>query len=357
MTEDSVAHRPTDGMRGARGSRARRPSGRLAAAASTVAATLLLAACGGDEASTADPGASAPEGAPVALDVTSIPIVDTAPYFWALDEGVFEEHDLTVTDHVSQGGAAGIPGVLSGDFDIAFSNVVSAALARQRGLPVKLVLGGDNSTAPPDKDPAALLVAPNSPIKSAKDLVGKTVGVNALNNIDHLFVAAWLDSEGVDPASVKLVEVPFPEHVTALLRGRVDAVQTATPFQEELIGEGAKVLAFPHQAKPGAPIAGYVTSEKVLEENGEAIERFRAAMEQAAEEVLDPANEERLFEILSKRTQVDVGILENVVFPDFDMTIDPAGMAQIVEYADEFGILENPIEDVDGFVADLLAQG
>lgn len=322
---------------------------RAAARALLVGALVAgLSACGGNDGSTQ--AASTGERQLTKLDVTSIPIIDVGPYYWALDTGLFREHGLEVIDHTSQGGAAGLPALMSGEFDIAFSNVVSAMLARQRGLPLKLVLGGDNSVAPPGKDPAPLLVAPRSSISSAKDLAGKTIGVNTIKNIDDIYLRAWIDAHGGDPRAVKLVEVAFPDHPAALLRRRVDAIQTAPPFSDQLMNDGAKVLGYPHQVQPGATIAGYVVSEKFLAGHGAEVDAFRKAMIDAAAQTTDPANRERLIDIVSKHTKIDVGILKQVVFPDWTMSIDVDGLRQTLAYMARYGVLEKPVDDVGGFL-------
>jgi ABC-type nitrate/sulfonate/bicarbonate transport system substrate-binding protein len=57
-------------------------------------------------------------------------------------KGFFKEQGLDVQVVATTGGAAAIPGVMSGEFDFVFANVASVILACTQNLPLK-VLGGD----------------------------------------------------------------------------------------------------------------------------------------------------------------------------------------------------------------------
>jgi len=98
-------------------------------------------------------GLAAPPAASEAADlekvrVSIIPIGDVAPLFAAVQQGYFREVGLEIDTTPSAGGAAGIPGLVGGSFDIAYGNVVSALLAAQQGLDVKVIAAGTNVTDP-----------------------------------------------------------------------------------------------------------------------------------------------------------------------------------------------------------------
>ena len=60
----------------------------------------------------------------------------------------------------------------------------------------------------------------DGPIKSGKDLEGKTIAVNTLKNICEVTIKASLEKEGVDVDKLKFTEVPFPDMLAALENGR-----------------------------------------------------------------------------------------------------------------------------------------
>ena len=69
-----------------------------------------------------------------------------------------------------------------------------------------------------------------SDIKEPKDLEGKTIAANTLNNICEVTINATLEEKGVDVSKLKYTEIPFPEMVGALEKGRVDAACVVEPF-------------------------------------------------------------------------------------------------------------------------------
>lgn len=144
-------------------------------AALAAASVLLLAACGGGG------GSKASDKGPASVKVSVIPIVDMAPIYLGNQQGFFAEQGLKLRIQTAQGGAAIVPAVVSGQVDFGFSNYTSLIIARSKGLPLKVVAPGNASTGVQGKDFGGVVVKAGSPIKTAKDLVGKRVAVNTLN--------------------------------------------------------------------------------------------------------------------------------------------------------------------------------
>src|SRR5918998_6548794 len=91
-------------------------------------ALAVVAGCGNDT----GPEEGGEEG-PVTVRVGDVLGVPAAFLEFAVQEGFFSEHGLDVRVEANPGGAANIPGVVAGDFEIAGSNVVSVLLARNEG--------------------------------------------------------------------------------------------------------------------------------------------------------------------------------------------------------------------------------
>ncbi|WP_409242041.1 ABC transporter substrate-binding protein [Curvibacter microcysteis] len=75
----------------------------------------------------------------------------------------------------------------------------------------------------------AVLVAPNSPLKSAKDLKGKSVATNR-GSIGHFVTLKALASVGLKPEDVQLRFLPPADAKLALTQGSVDAWATWEPY-------------------------------------------------------------------------------------------------------------------------------
>ena len=76
-----------------------------------------------------------------------------------------------------QGGAVGIPGLVSGNFDILYANCISTLTALERGIDLRVVAEATTiNNHPPDVD--ALFIRKGDGFKTGKDLEGKIIAIN-----------------------------------------------------------------------------------------------------------------------------------------------------------------------------------
>lgn len=206
-------------------------------------------------------------------------IVDNAAMFMAMEKGFFKAEGLELETLPLAGGAPIINGVVSGDLQFGWTNVISLYQARVEGFDFKLLAGGATNVKSKNES-HALQVAKASPVKSAKDLEGKTVAVNTLNNIVHLMAMAWIDKNGGSSSKVKFVEVPFPQMEATLSAGKVDAISVHEPFATAALQKGSvRVLAQPWgDVLPKFLIASWFASEKWLAKNKETGQAFIRAI-------------------------------------------------------------------------------
>jgi NitT/TauT family transport system substrate-binding protein len=170
----------------------------------------------------------APAGAQTTtLNIGTTPTDTGAQVYYALDLGLFKKAGFDVNVSSLNAGTAIATAVSADSFDIGQSAVSSLAVAHEHGLPFVIIAsGGAYSSKVPTSE---LIVAKNSPVMKASDLVGKIVAVNALKSITSIAVDAWLDANGVKPDSVKFLELPFAETSVALTSGRIDAAFISEP--------------------------------------------------------------------------------------------------------------------------------
>jgi NitT/TauT family transport system substrate-binding protein len=252
-----------------------------------MALALPLAACGGDG------GSSSKPGAPAQIDVGIIPIVAVAPVALGVDKGFFKEEKLEVRLHVGQGGAALVPAVVSGQYDFAFGNNVSVLIARSMGLPVRIVSAANSAGKDPDPIEEAL-VARDGAIRSPADLAGKTIAVNTLNNIVELANRATIQAAGVDPSTVKFVEIGFPDMGNALEQGRVDAADIAEPFLTAAQEKGGRIIARPFRVlQQDLYISSWFSTDTFLKGNADVTERFLRALDRSKKYATEHPDEAR----------------------------------------------------------------
>ena len=121
------------------------------------------------------------------------------------------------------------------------------------------------------------LVAKGSPINSAKDLEGKTVAVNTLNNIVHLMAMAWLDKNGASSGQGEIRRSAVSTDGSRA-GGRKDRrrQRRTSPFASAALAKDvARVLANPWSDVLGRfLIASWFASEKWLQKNKQTAQAF-----------------------------------------------------------------------------------
>jgi NitT/TauT family transport system substrate-binding protein len=299
-----------------------------------VAMALAVSGCGGDDAESGD--------GPAQIKVQDTAGVPSAFVGFGVEKGIFDRRQLQVEVEPTQGGAATLPALVSGDIQIGGSNVVSLLLAASKGLPVTAIAPG-TSAQENGEDFGALIVSGDSGIKQAADLEGKTVAVNTLDNIAEVVVKAALEKEGADPAKVKLTEVPFPEMGAALERGDVDAAFSIEPFVTSATRAGARVVNYSYVVtEPGMQVGAYAVSRQYAEENPEVVERYRAAVAETAEYVNAHQDEFRTY--LSEQAEIDPELAKDIVLPRFSGDLNVQSLESTAALMQKYGLVGEPVD-------------
>jgi NitT/TauT family transport system substrate-binding protein len=301
------------------------------------AATLLgAAAC-----NSGDSGGGTTPGQPDKVNVGVIPIVDVAPIYLGKQQGFFSNRNIDLTLTQAQGGAAIVPAVVSGQFQFGFSNVISLLLAQKNGLPVKVVSNGVASTGVEGADFGGVVVNGDSPIKTAKDLVGKTVAANTLNNIVDTTVRESVRKAGGDPKAVKFVEMPFPDMPAALKGNKVDAIFVVEPFLAAAKAQGGRVVASSYvDAAKDLVVALYFTSTDLTTRNPDLVNRFKAAMAESL--AYADAHPDEVRTVLSTYTQIKADQAKALTLPKWPAEINKTAVQALADLAVKDGLLTAP---------------
>ncbi|MFD5755959.1 ABC transporter substrate-binding protein, partial [Streptomyces sp. NPDC127044] len=204
---------------------------------------------------------NASSGGTTTVKVGVIPIVDVAPLYLGQQKGFYSKRGLKLSMTTAQGGAAIVPGVVSGQFQFGFSNMTSLMIAQSQNVPVQAVVNGVASTGVAGKDFGAITVKKGSPIKSAKELEGKKVAVNTLKNINETAVRESVRKAGGDPSKVNFVELAFDQMPAALDSGQIDAAMVVEPALATVKSQGATEIASSLvDVAKGLTVAMYFTS-------------------------------------------------------------------------------------------------
>ncbi|GAA4087565.1 ABC transporter substrate-binding protein [Actinomadura miaoliensis] len=311
------------------------------------AASLAASACtnyGGDLSG----GAGLAAGRGSADGLRQIKVMDTAGMpsaflTYGVQRGYFRAEGLDVRMQTSAGGAAAIPALVNGGLDVAGSNVVSAVIAMNRGLPVRMVGSGTSTSTDPERDFSGLVVPAGSPIRSAADLVGKKVAVNTLRNINDIVIDASMRKAGAAAPNARYVEMGFPDMAPALERGDVDAAMLIEPFLTTAVGKGMRVVGRPYSdTRHGLQIGTFLMAAAKAREQPELVSAFQAGVRRTAESIARDPDAFRA--ALPKIAGFAPALAAKINLPGWNGTTDRASVELIASSMRRLGLTDEPFD-------------
>ena len=168
------------------------------------------------------------------------------------------------------GGGDVIRAMASGQVQIGEAGSAPIAAALSQGLPVQVVWILDDIGA------AEVLVARNgSGVNSLADLKGKKIGV-PFTSTTHFHTMVALQSAGIDPASVRILNMRPPEIAAAWERGDIDATFIWDPVLSKIKGNGKPLITSGEIAKKTgkATFDGIVANTEWAKANADFVAAF-----------------------------------------------------------------------------------
>jgi NitT/TauT family transport system substrate-binding protein len=243
--------------------------------------------------------------------------------------GLFKKAGLDVDITLMNSGEAGAAAIVGGAADIGSTNVMSLAVAYRKGIDFELVAPGSEyrATAPT----FAMLVAKASPLHDPKDLVGKTIAVIAINDLNTMSTQLWLEHVGIDPKSVRYVELPVPQMQAALERGTVDAVTIASPSLDLALQSG-RIFALPYNAVGERfLVSGWYARRGWVAAHRDAVQRFGAAVLEA--QAWANRHHAESGKLLADLTKLDPAVIARMTRTTFAERFDPSLIQPLIDLA------------------------
>lgn len=214
------------------------------------------------------------------LQTDWIPSGEHAPYYGAWEKGIFADHGFDIRITRGYGSGDTVLKLAANSFDFGVADVGSLMSARAKeDVPVKVI-----STLY-THSPHSLFVLESSGITDFSDLEGKQIGVTP-GNSHRVYFPSIAEASGTDPEQIRWVNMDGGAMATQLISGNIDAA----PFYSihhyyqnkaaESAGESIEVLPF---VEAGFEIyaASLITTDSMIEEQPELVERFVAAVHDA----------------------------------------------------------------------------
>lgn len=206
--------------------------------------------------------------------------------FWAQQKGYFADEGLDVTIDQGSGSAATVTKIAAGAYDAGFGDInaiIQLASTKPGEQPVMVYMMYS-------RPPFALITKAGSPIKTFKDVAGRTLGTPAGAAAGQLFVPL-ATTNGVDPTGVKVLNMAPNLQEQMLLTGQVDvsAVFSVTSYVN-LIGlkiDPDKDINWMFYSDLGLDLYsnGIMVSAKLIKDNPKAVAGLVRAINRAVVEI------------------------------------------------------------------------
>ena len=277
--------------------------------------------------------------------VSIVPIFAVAAHFAAEKQGYFAEQGIAVTTQPVQGGAVGIPGLVSGSFDVLYANSISSMTALERGIDLRFIAEGAPIPLQPP-DPGALLIRKGENLKTGKDFEGKIIGVNAKYDIQWLVMQGWVKKTGGDVAKITYREVPLPSMLDAIKSKQVDGALVLDPFMTVGLAQpDFERAGWPlSTAMAGLPTSFWIVSASVAEQKHDLIRRYQTAFLKGGQWINANLRNDAYNQLIASYTKTDPALIGKMVASEQPLSIDVEPAEKLIAMMKEYGLLKTDID-------------
>ncbi|MFC7341231.1 ABC transporter substrate-binding protein [Saccharopolyspora griseoalba] len=242
------------------------------------------------------------------IKVGALPTAELAPLHYAVKEGLFERHGLTVEIAPASDGATALNNAIGGDYDITFSSYVPIFAAQAKGV-ANLKIIADCASAVPNS--CLIMSTPNSGVRTPQDLAGKRIAISGTGTISELMVKASMKANNVPFDQVRWSPLGFANTPKALAAGDVDAAMLVEPFLTLAARDSGAVPVLDCATGPleDLPLVGYVSNAQFADQNPRTIEAFQRAMGEAVAACQDRGKVEPLLPEFAKIDQQTASVI------------------------------------------------
>lgn len=221
-------------------------------------------------------------------------------YFLAQDRGYFAQEKLELTIDQGDGSAAAVTKVMAGSYQAAFGDlnaIIQNAAAKPGQAPVMVYMLYNRT-------PFALMTKASSPIKTLKDLEGRTLGSPAGGAAMKMF-PVLAETAGFDETKVKWLNMAPNLQEQMLLQGQVEAsaVFNVTSYMNLVAQklDPEKDIRWFHYADHGIELYsnGVLVSPALLKEKPQAVAGLVRAIHKGVRDAI--ADPDAAIEALAKR--------------------------------------------------------
>jgi NitT/TauT family transport system substrate-binding protein len=197
-------------------------------------------------------------------------------------------------------------------------------------------------------DYVAIIVRKDSPLRTAADLQGRTLGTSGLRDLSSLSVFAWMEQHGADYKQLKIVETPFSVIAPALEEGRIDAGALLQPFLTNALASGKERLFINSYAAlaPKFALSGWIANPTWVDANTDALRRFVRVMRDS--KIYCNQHHAETAALMAQYSGSDVDAINKGGRLIFTQTsADPRDLQPLVDVAAKYGAIDRRFDALD----------
>lgn len=257
-------------------------------ATAVAAAVFALTGCGSGG------GDDAAEGTEFTfLSYLPLESLSMAPDMVALSGGYFADHGLDVTLQPVKGAPVALQSVLGGVGPLTRVGSIDLMTAAADGQALTNV--GTIVTGPSLR----IVSADGNPLEKPEDFEGATIGIPSEGGTSDKSLTLMLEKAGIDPDSVKRQVVGLTPGTFALVqKGQIDGYMVSIDTSEIVLAQNDDAVVMTPDSGSGADTQIYTTTPDQLEEHGDEIEEYLAAVQEAVQFMLDDEDNSKTLELL-----------------------------------------------------------
>jgi NitT/TauT family transport system substrate-binding protein len=273
---------------------------------------------------------------PVRIRAASAPDIDLVAALWGIETGAFAKAGLDFSMDRANSGAAVAAAVAGGSLEMGKSSLVSLFSARSRGLPFVLVAACAVFNV--NRPDSGMLVAKDAPMRRPRDLNGKTLSCQSLNDMNQMAMAAWVDQDGGDSKTLKFLELPVSAAPAAIASGRIDGANLSMMYVNQAVAAGQGRFFGPTftSIAPRFIYAGFFATADYAAKNKTALDAFRRVMAQTG--AFANAHHDQTAAVVSKFTGLETTAIDKVPV-EVATRIDPKLIQPLVDRAIKYKLV------------------
>jgi NitT/TauT family transport system substrate-binding protein len=262
-------------------------------------------------------------------------------FFAAKEQGFFQAAGLKLVDSFVPPPLA-IPGLLSGQHDVAFQNILDIAQINLKGGKVKIIHAG--TMLSPENPYTQLLVPTGSQLKTAKEFEGGKIAVPFVRSTLDLDLIAWLVANGADPKKVSIVGVGIDGVIPAIQSKQFEGVYAIEPAVSVIIAQNlGHQIAFPASASvSGYMVTAFIAREEWVEKNPEIAKAVVEVLDKSTDWLT--ANPNEIPDLVSRNTGIEPALAAKMIHPRPLRVARKADMQPFLDVAAKFGHIPSQID-------------